>query len=188
MGCQREIAANIIDSGANYILAVKGNQKELLQAIEDAFRFQPKAEIVLDDDLDTGHGRIEVRKCYVSNNMEYIDLAKWKNCNSVIKVISKRYIKSKKQEEQETVRYYISSLNTSAQEFNKYIRSHWGIENSLHWMLDVSFREDASRKRHKNSAVNFSIVFKTALTMLKKYKVYPNKRDISVRRKRKIGG
>ncbi len=82
----------------------------------------------------------------------------------------------------------LALLRRRLQRFSNIIRSHWGIENSLHWMLDVSFGEDASRKRAKNSAMNFSLVFKTALAMLKRYRVYPNKRDISIKRKRNIGG
>lgn len=188
MGCQRDIAQNIVDAKADYILAVKGNQKELLQGIEDTFKLQTKDEISFSEELDFGHGRIENRRCYISTNLEHINTDKWANIGTLVKVVSDRYIKSKQIQEQSTVRYYISSLETDTQRFSTLIRSHWGIENSLHWMLDVSFGEDASRKRAKNSATNFSVVFKTALAMLKKYRVYPNKKDISIRRKRKVGG
>ena len=124
----------------------------------------------------------------ISTNLEHIDCEKWRGVRTVIKVVSDRYIKREQRQEQSCVRYYISSLEADAQRFSNIIRSHWGIENSLHWMLDVSFGEDSSRKRAKNSAMNFSLVFKAALAMLKKYRVYPNKRDISIKRKRNVGG
>ncbi|MDH6355822.1 putative transposase YbfD/YdcC [Dysgonomonas sp. PH5-45] len=86
-------------------------------------------------------------------------------------------------------RYYISSLRADAKSLNSWVRQHWGIENKLHWMLDVTMGEDASRKRLKNSPENFSVVFKTALTMLKKYTPRPNKKkQPSVKTKRKMGG
>ncbi|MFR9526963.1 MAG: ISAs1 family transposase [Rikenellaceae bacterium] len=188
MGCQREIAEDIINAKADYVLAVKGNQKELLQGIEDTFRFQCRDEISFSEELDFGHGRIENRRCYIATNLEHIDCAKWAGVRTLVKVVSDRYIKREKRQEESSVRYYISSLDTDPQQFSNIIRSHWGIENSLHWMLDVSFGEDASRKRAKNSAMNFSLVFKAALAMLKKYRVYPNKRDISIKRKRNVGG
>ncbi len=181
MGCQRDIAEDIINAKADYVLAVKGNQKELLQGIEDTFRFQCRDEVSFFEELDFGHGRIENRTCYIATNLEHMDCAKWAGIRTVIKVVSDRYIKSKQRQEESSIRYYISSLDADPQRFSNIIKSHWGIENSLHWMLDVSFGEDASRKRAKNSAMNFSLVFKTALAMLKRYQVYPNKRDISIK-------
>lgn len=188
MGCQREIAKEIVNAKADYVLGVKGNQKELLQAVEDSFRFQKASEVIFNDDESFGHGRIEKRRCYISTNMEHVDTDKWANIQTVIKVVSDRYIKSTGIQEQSATRYYISSLTADAERFNKLVRSHWGIENSLHWMLDVAFGEDSSRKRAKNSATNFSTIAKTALAMLKQYKPYQKKGHVSIKRKRKIGG
>ena len=165
MGCQTQIAQKIIDQNADYILAVKGNQKELEQNIEDSFRFL-KAEQI-HEDLDAGHGRVETRKCSVITNFEYLEnKEKWVNLKSIVKIESERYFKSTGKTEISS-RIYISSLKDTAENFQNYIRSHWGIENKLHWTLDVSFREDASRKRTGNSAQNFSVVNKIALNLLK---------------------
>jgi predicted transposase YbfD/YdcC len=186
MGCQSAIADDIIEAGADYILAVKGNQKELLQGIEDTFRFQERTEASVAEELDFGHGRIENRTCRISNNLEYIDTAKWKNAQTLVKTVGERYNKTLHRQEETAVRYYISSLNGKPEDFNRLVRSHWSIENGLHWQLDVCFGEDASRKRQENSPVNFSTVFKTALTMLKRYRFHRG--NPSIKTKRKMGG
>lgn len=186
MGCQQAIASQIIKSKADYILAVKKNQGELYETVETVFRLQKQKEIVFSSDLDFGHGRIENRTCYLSGNLECIDTSKWRGIKTLVKVVSERYNKTTGTQQAPTIRYYISSLEAEPALFNSLIRSHWSIENNLHWMLDVTMGEDASRKRAKNSPQNFSIVFKTALTMLKRYKPYKGKP--SVKTKRKMGG
>jgi predicted transposase YbfD/YdcC len=189
MGCQHAIVDEIIQAKANYIVAVKNNQKHLYQGIEDTFRFQRVADQVSNQELDFGHGRIENRTCYVSTNLENIDINKWKGVKSLVKIVSERYNKTTHKQEEPSTRYYIYSLEQDAVTFNTQIRSHWGIENKLHWLLDVSMAEDASRKRAKNSPQNFSVVFKTALSMLKKYNPRPDKKKgPSVKTKRKMGG
>jgi predicted transposase YbfD/YdcC len=189
MGCQQAIAKEIREAKADYLLAVKNNQQELFQAIEDTFRFEKHQDRTLACGLDFGHGRIEERTCYVSTDLQYVDKKKWMDVKTLIKVVSQRYNKTKKAKEEPSTRYYISSSEGSAEEFNKLIRSHWAIENNLHWMMDVTMGEDASRKRTKNSPVNFSVVFKTALTMLKKYTPRPDKKkQPSIKTKRKMGG
>jgi predicted transposase YbfD/YdcC len=165
MGCQKEIVKTIRRKNANYILAVKGNQKTLELAIEDSFRFL-KADH-FNESLDAGHGRIETRKCSVITNLEHLEnIGEWLDIKSIIKIESTRYDKVKKTTE-EASRIYISSLDVDPSIFQAYIRSHWGIENNLHWMLDVAFNEDKSRKRAGNSAQNFSSINKMALIMLK---------------------
>lgn len=189
MGCQQDIAEKIIERKADYLLAVKKNQPELYQAIEDTFRFEKVVDRTVFRELDFGHGRIENRTCYISENLEHVNTEKWKNLQTVVKVVSIRYNKTKQQQEEPAVRYYISSLSADADMFNNLIRQHWGIENKLHWMMDVTMGEDASRKRAKNSPQNFSVVFKTALTMLKNYNPRPDrKKGPSIKTKRKMGG
>jgi len=166
MGCQIDIAKKVIKEGGDYVLAVKGNQKTLQQNIEDSFRFLKPHDV--SESLDADHGRIEERTCYVIRNLEYLENSKdWKGIKAIIKIDSIRYFKSTKKQENST-RIYISSLDVSAANFQEYIRAHWGIENKLHWCLDVAFGENASRKRAVNSAQNFSAINKIALTMLKK--------------------
>lgn len=166
MGCQEKIASAIIDKKADYILAVKENQKQLYQDIKDEFSFGKHIETDLDQYLD--HGRIETRKCSVITNFKFIDPNnKWQQLRSVIKIESTRAFKNADRSTQTSTRYYISSLEAKVKDFQKAIRSHWAIENKLHWTLDVAFSEDASRKRTGNAAQNFSIILKIALNLLK---------------------
>ena len=169
MGTQKNIANKIIEKGADYILAVKENQPSLLEKIVDEFKFYEPASV--DTNEDIGHGRIEKRVCSVITDFQFIeDDNQWARLKSIIKIESTREFKNSDKKTEKAVRYYISSLTNSAEEFQKQIRSHWGIENKLHWILDVAFGEDASRKRKDNAAQNFSILSKIALNLLKNEK------------------
>ena len=170
MGTQTDIIEKIIKKEADYILAVKENQKQLLQEIIDEFKFSKEIEV--DTNIDIGHGRIETRKCSVISNFLFIENKdeKWKKLNQVIKIESIREFKNSDKPAEKATRYYISSLENNAHEYQKNIRSHWGIENKLHWTLDVSFSEDSSRKRNKNAAQNYSVLLKIALNLLKNEK------------------
>jgi len=166
MGTQKEIAEKIISLDADYILAVKGNQPQLLEHIQDEFRFSNQTETYTNHDL--GHGRIETRTCNVIKDFQFIEHNNgWKNLNCVIKIESTREFKNSDKPIEKATRYYISSLLNNASEFQTKIRSHWAVENKLHWTLDVAFSEDASRKRAGNAAQNYSILLKIALNLLK---------------------
>ena len=180
IGCQTEIAKKIIDEKGDYLLAVKENQKGLHTDLLDSFRFLKTEEVITD--IDAGHGRIEKRKCSIVKDLSHItEVDKWKNLSTLIKIESERFHKSTGKTERQT-RYYISSKEESADYFQQNVRSHWGIENKLHWMLDMVFHEDASRKRAGNAAQNFSMVTKIALKMLKMDTL--SKRSIKTKRKR----
>ena len=167
MGCQENIATAILRQEADYILAVKENQKQLHQDIQDEFRFGKNIEKHTHQDL--GHGRIETRTCSVIKDFKFIqENNKWKGLQSIIKIDSIREFKNSNKPKETATRYYISSLKTDAESFQKAIRLHWGIENKLHWVLDVAFSEDNSRKRNGNAPQNFSILGKMALNLLKK--------------------
>jgi len=170
MGTQTDIAEKIIDNNANYILAVKENQKQLLEEIKDEFKFSKNIEI--DTNIDIGHGRIETRKCSVISDFLFIENPdnKWKELKQIVKIESIREFKNSDKHTEKATRYYIASLNNKAQQYQSNIRSHWGVENKLHWTLDVGFSEDASRKRNKNAAQNYSILLKIALNLLKNEK------------------
>lgn len=169
MGCQTSIAKEIIKKDADYILAVKGNQEQLHQDIVDEFRFGKNIATNLVEGLD--HGRIETRKCSIITDFKFIkDNNKWENLKTVVRIESIREFKNSDKSTENAVRYYISSLKAEAIDFQKAIRSHWSIENKLHWTLDVAFSEDASRKRTKNASQNFSILNKIALNLLKNEK------------------
>jgi predicted transposase YbfD/YdcC len=169
MGTQKEIAEKIIKNGGNYILAVKANQAQLLEHIEDEFKFAKQLKISVNEDF--GHGRIETRTCSVITDFKFIENENdWKNLTSIIRVESIRAFKNSDKATEKATRYYISNLENNANVFQDSIRSHWAIENKLHWTLDVSFGEDASRKRKGNAAQNYSVLLKIALNLLKNEK------------------
>jgi len=165
MGTQTAIAKKIIQKEADYILAVKDNQKTLREEVETTCN---RNKSVFDySDTEKGHGRIETRRCQVFEKGLIVDFeGRWENLHSIIKITSTREIRDKVTTEE---RYYISSLDTG-QPFNTYIRNHWRVENSLHWTLDMVFREDEQRKRNKKAAENFAVIRKIALNILKKDK------------------
>jgi predicted transposase YbfD/YdcC len=169
MGCQKNIAAQIVQQQANYILAVKENQPSLLADIKDSF--QMLAADAVDEQIDCGHGRVETRRCAVlTDQLSLMDNTEnWAGLRSIVRIQATRHHKATGKQEQET-RYYISSLQPDAARLNTSIRQHWGIENKLHWALDVAFGEDASRKRAGNAAQNFSLLNRIALNLIRKDK------------------
>ena len=168
MGCQKKIAEDIIGKGADYILMVKDNQKNLKIQIEDSFK--TKESHVSNTTTDFGHGRIETRTCDVLDDLSLLEKREdWKNIKSIVRITSQRIIK-KTQLESIEQKYYITSLNADATKANQAIRSHWSVENNLHWNLDVVFKEDASLKKKGNSPMNFNIITKIALTHIEREK------------------
>ena len=186
MGCQQDIAATIIKKEADYILAVKGNQEHLHDDIKEAFE-QQKA-IVSDTQINAGHGRIEKRTCSIITDTEWIcKKDKWEGLQTLIKIQSERTQKATGASQTQT-RYYIASRKADAAFFNHAVREHWGIENKLHWILDVAFGEDASNKRAGNAAENFSFINKIALNLLQSYDDRRGAKKISMKTKRKKCG
>jgi predicted transposase YbfD/YdcC len=182
MGCQREIAKLIREKEGDYILALKGNQGQLYENVRTFFEGMPPDEWDTAKTIDGEHGRIEERHCYVTGDIEWLtgkDL--WEGLSSIGVIESVREEKGNKTVER---RYYISSLKPEAQRFLKSIRSHWGIENSLHWVLDMSFGEDQSRIRKGNAPENMAIIRHFSLNLLQKYKTGRQ----SIRRLRKKAG
>ncbi len=169
MGCQKKIAKKIIGKEADYVLMVKDNQQELKEQVEKLFEYY-KEPCDVDQTIDSGHGRIENRKCEMIGDLRFLDgKEKWVGLQSVVKISSIRYIKKKGNESSE-IRYYITSLRPDSKRLNQIIRSHWGVENNLHWRLDVVFNEDKSSKRKDNSAPNFNIITKMAMTLIDREK------------------
>ena len=168
MGCQRAIAGQIVEQKANYLLAVKENQPSLLADIKDSF--QMLAADAVDEQIDCGHGRVETRRCSVVADLSLLDQASaWPSLQAIVRVEATRFHKATGKQEQET-RYYITSLGADAERLNQAIRQHWGIENKLHWVLDVAFGEDLCRKRAGNAAQNFSLLNRFALNLLRQDK------------------
>ena len=160
-----------IDKQGDYILAVKQNQAHLHADILDSFQMLSPDSVA--EQVDGGHGRVETRTCSALGDLSLIEhAADWPRLQSLVRIQSERYHKATGKTERE-IRYYISSLGPEAARLNAAIRQHWGIENKLHWALDVAFGEDASRKRAGNAAQNFSVITRItriALNLLKQNK------------------
>ena len=172
MGCQRHIAQKIRDKKADYVLALKGNQNDLQEATKDFFETAFKKNWLSIDysvfeDGDYGHGRIESRICYAVLLPDYLKefQKEWADLNSLICIISSRELNEQIQHE---ARYYVSSLKPDAEKISHAIRCHWLIENSLHWVLDVTFGEDNSRIRRGYSAENMCVMRHLALNLINK--------------------
>jgi predicted transposase YbfD/YdcC len=171
MGCQREIAEKIREQGADYVLAVKKNQKELHQAIEDYFETAQQAgyrAVPLErlEEVDSGHGRVEVRRYQLVPDLRTLPKPEqWKDLQGIARVEGERHLGDRVSTE---VRYYITSFGQDVGRLAEAVRGHWGIENSLHWVLDVTFREDDSRLRAGYGAENFAVIRHIALNLLKR--------------------
>lgn len=173
MGTQKNIAEKIIQKKGDYVLALKGNQglfhKEVIEYMQDGFNDNFKnMDISKKTTIEKGHGRIEKREYFQTNDIEWFsEKDKWKGLKSIGMV---RRTVAKKDKESVETSYYISSLkaplDSECDLFAKAIRNHWGIE-SCHWMLDVVFREDESLVRKNNGAENLSMLRKIAMNILK---------------------
>lgn len=166
LNCQKSIAKKIQGKHADYFLAVKGNQKSLLQDIKAFFDISDK--YLIHEDIDKGHGRIEVRKCCSAPVPKWLieSNSGWKGLNSICLIKSERHIKGKIEQQN---KYYISSTRAEPRRHLELSRSHWGIENSLHWVLDVVFREDQSTLAER-AANNMAVLRKLIINIIKKYK------------------
>ncbi len=170
MGCQKKIAEAILCKGADYLLAVKENQPSLYEAINAVFfESEDGTHTTYAEQTNTGHGRVETRRCWVCSELSFLllDISGWKGLKSIVLIESQRTVGEKTSTEQ---RIYISSKQDSAEYFLWASRDHWHIENKLHWVLDVAFREDESRLRKGDGAENFSVLRRIALNLLKNEK------------------
>ncbi len=155
MGCQREIASAIIGRSADYVLALKGNQGGLFEDVQWLFQQAQAAEFKDVDhsfaqSIDKGHGRIEIRRCWTLSQLDYlVQKPLWQGLQTVVLVQSERRCNGQITIEN---RFFISSLPNQAALLMNAVRTHWSIENSLHWVLDVSFHEDACRIHREESS------------------------------------
>lgn len=186
MGCQKEIAEKIIKDKANYLLALKGNQGNLHTEVSDFFTAAIEGNFKninydFHEEIDTGHGRIETRRAYAIEFKKYKKHlpagANWKKLTTIVMVETIREGSDFKTNDR---RFYISSCESCAKTLLNAARKHWGVENSLHWTLDVTFREDESRIRKEASPENYAIFRHIALNIIRKNTSI----EASVKRKR----
>ena len=181
MGTQKAIAAQIIEGKADFVLALKGNQETLHQAVIDYIDEQLEGDLASAQEhvtTEKGHGREEMRTyLQLPAPEELPDFMRWKGLKSIAMVTSRCL-----RDGQETVevRYYISSLTLDVKRFARAARGHWGIENSCHWSLDMTFREDESRLRERNLRENFAWLNRFALSLLKQH---PGRQSLVMKRR-----
>lgn len=180
MGAQKEIASEIVSRKADYVLALKGNQGTLHADVAQFFADPAlAAECLVHEDVYAGHGRIEERTTRVAEARWLAELhPQWRGLASIVCVAARRTIKKTGQTATEA-RFYISSLHPDPEASAHAVRAHWSIENNLHWMLDVTFREDENRARKDYSARNLAMIRRGALNLLRRE---PSK--MSIKRKR----
>lgn len=177
IGCQKEIAKKTTEQGADYVFSLKDNQANLSEDVR--LYFETERATNIKTTLDNGHGRIEKRVCQLETNIDWLtQKADWCGLQAVGMVRS--FVEEKGRTRSET-RYFITSLS-DIDTFAHAVRSHWGIENSLHYCLDITFNEDANRTRKDNSPENFAVIRHIALNILKKFKT---PKPMSVARKRR---
>ena len=187
MGTQKKIAKAICEAQADYLLALKGNQDQLRRDVEYSFETAEKAgyegfEGDCFSESSKGHGRSETREYKTLRKLDWFpEREEWQNINSICMASCTRTISGKTSQE---TRYYISSLPGDAEQIGNAIRSHWSIENNLHWSLDVSFKEDACQTKRLYGPANFSVLRKIAINLVKK----ENSKKAGITRKRKRAG
>jgi len=166
--CQKNIAREIIEADADYVLALKGNQgtahTEIKTFLDDAIERQDPS-LVFQETVEKGHGRLETRRYWQSEKIHWFaDHKEWEGLRSVGVVEARREIKGQVSVER---RYYLSSLPADAARFARAVRGHWSVENQLHWVIDVVFAEDQSRARSGNAAENLAAARRLALNLLR---------------------
>jgi predicted transposase YbfD/YdcC len=166
MGCQREIAKKITEGGGDYVLALKGNQPILHDAVQKHLDAQDEAGSLPEHEtIDASHGRLTIRRCVFTDTIDWLEQkSDWPGIAAVGMIESLRDVKGKVSTER---RYFISSI-TDPRRFEEVVRKHWAIENEEHWILDMQFGEDGCRARKDHSAENFAIVRRMALNILRK--------------------
>jgi predicted transposase YbfD/YdcC len=173
IGTQTKIAKEIIKAEGDYLLAVKHNQGKLYRDLEMLFSYDQQqgfhdAPYDYAKEVTKGHGRIDIRECWTTSDPEYLasvsSAQKWTGLQSIVMMVRKRILDG---EETVKTRFYISSLAANAKHILKTTRQHWGIENSLHWVLDLAFNEDRSRVRKDHSPANLAVLRHMAVNLLK---------------------
>lgn len=194
IGTQKDIARQIQSQGGDYVLALKSNHPRLYGDVKGFFADAVDRGLLgmgpdQTREVDGGHGRVEVRQCWATGDVEWLDdRDKWPSLSSLAMVEARRSESTWDEEAEQWTwketterRYYISSLSPSAERIGKAVRSHWGIENQVHWVLDVSFQEDSSRIRKGNAPENVGLLRRIAMNALRQME---DRKSLKARRKK----
>ena len=196
MGCQTEIAETICEAQGHYLLAVKDNQPTLLADIQATFveaedprqrtvDEQPRPSLEVSEKVEKGHGRLETRTLSLCRDLAWVTTAaRWRDMHFVVKIVRQRTVLTTGKTSTETSYYIGSDRSANAEDAAKAIRRHWSIENQLHWVLDLAFREDEARHRARNTAENMTTLRHFALDIIKS----DTKRKLGVANTRKRAG
>jgi predicted transposase YbfD/YdcC len=188
-GCQKDVAAQIVAKEADYVLALKGNQPTLYEQVSDYFLEQlekegPDRKLRHHSEVEEGHGRSETRETFVAPaSKEMVASGAWLGLATVVLVI-RRCVDHATGKASDEVRYFISSLPAKVKRLARAVRQHWGIENGLHWVLDVAFNEDRMRQRDRNGIENLALLNRLAVSLLRQDKAI----KAGVKCKRKVAG
>ena len=188
-GCQKEVAAQIVAKEADYVLALKENQPTLYEQIADYFLEQlenqgPDRKLRHHREVEEGHGRSETRETFVAPApKEMVASGAWRGLATVVLVI-RRCLDNATGKSSDEVRYFISSLPAKVKRLAQAVRQHWGIENGLHWVLDVAFNEDRMRQRDRNGIENLALLNRLAVSLLRQDKTV----KAGIKCKRKAAG
>lgn len=183
-GCQRKNASQIREQKGDYLLALKGNQSKLHEEVVAFFKMAASEGFQefhskYHEETDGGHGRVEIRRYWLVSDMGWLSCRGcWRDINFFGMVEAERHIGGKRSREK---RFYISSMEADVKKFAKAVRGHWGIENRLHWCLDMAFDEDRCRVRKRHAPQNLAVVRHLVLNLLKQEKTC--KRGIKTKRK-----
>lgn len=194
MGCQRTIAAQIVEQGGHYVLSVKDNHPTLHEHIAGFFADAERTQRPIDDpapsvetyqEVDAGHGRVETRRCWFSRDLSWLDQrGDWAGLDGIARIERERHDKRTGKTTTERAYFIVANPKATARSVARVVREHWGIENGLHWVLDMTFDEDQCRVRAGHAAQNLAVLRHLVMNLMR---TAPGKKRSMVKRRQRCG-